>query len=75
MKSAIRLHQNPMKSASFRVLKAPDVPSVLIELGFVSNKVDLKSLTSPEWRGRTTDAIVDAVETYFNTRAAVTSQN
>jgi N-acetylmuramoyl-L-alanine amidase len=75
MKSSIRLHQNPMKSASFRVLKAPDVPSVLIELGFVSNKTDLKSLISPEWRERTTDAIVDAIETYFNTRAAVTGQN
>ena len=33
MKSTVRLHKNPLKSAGFRVLKAPDVPSVLVELG------------------------------------------
>jgi N-acetylmuramoyl-L-alanine amidase len=75
MKSAARLHQNPLKSASFVVLKAPDVPSVLVELGFVSNKTDLKSLISPEWRERTADSIVQAVDTYFTTRLAVTGQN
>src|SRR5262249_25156057 len=46
LKSTIRLHKHPLKSAGFRVLKAPDVPSVLIELGYVSNKEDLKQLTS-----------------------------
>ena len=40
------------------VLKAPDVPSVLVELGYVSNKADLKSLISADWRDRTADAIV-----------------
>jgi N-acetylmuramoyl-L-alanine amidase len=75
MHGSVRLHQNPMKSASFVVLKAPDVPSVLVELGFVSNKTDLKSLISAEWRERTADAIVQALETYFNTRLAVTRQN
>ena len=38
-----------MKSAGFKVLKAPDVPSVLIELGYVSSKDDLKLLTSGNW--------------------------
>jgi N-acetylmuramoyl-L-alanine amidase len=75
MKASARLHQNPLKSASFVVLKAPDVPSVLVELGFVSNKTDLKSLISPEWRERTADSIVHAVDTYFTTRLAVTGQN
>ena len=42
MKSVARLHKNPLKSAGFRVLKAPDVPSVLLELGYVSNKADLE---------------------------------
>ena len=45
LKTATRLHKNPLKSAGFRVLKAPDVPSVLIELGYVSNRQDLQSLT------------------------------
>jgi N-acetylmuramoyl-L-alanine amidase len=75
MKASARLHQHPLKSASFVVLKAPDVPSVLLELGFVSNKTDLKSLISPEWRERTADSIVHAVDTYFTTRLAVTGQN
>jgi N-acetylmuramoyl-L-alanine amidase len=75
MKASVRLHQHPLKSASFVVLKAPDVPSVLVELGFVSNKSDLKSLISSEWRERTADSIVHAVDTYFTTRLAVTGQD
>ena len=46
MKSATRMHKEPLKSAGFRVLRAPDVPSVLDELGNVSNKDDLQSLLS-----------------------------
>ena len=42
MKTAARMHKHPLKSAGFRVLKAPDVPSVLVELGYVSNKADLQ---------------------------------
>ena len=52
------------------VLKAPDVPSVLVELGYVTNKADLKSLISAEWRDRTADSIVQAVDTFFSTRLA-----
>jgi len=75
LKASTRLHQHPLKSASFVVLKAPDVPSVLIELGFVSNKSDLKSLISQEWRERTADSIVQGIEGYFTTRLAVSGQN
>jgi len=70
LKSAARLHQHPLKSASFVVLKAPDVPSVLVELGYVSNKADLKSLISTEWRDRTADSIVQAVDAFFRPRLA-----
>ncbi|MGH6770358.1 MAG: N-acetylmuramoyl-L-alanine amidase [Xanthobacteraceae bacterium] len=65
MRKATRLHKAPMKSAGFRVLRAPDVPSVLIELGYVSNRGDLKSLKSDAWRARTADAIGQAVEQFF----------
>jgi len=75
MRASARLHQNPMKSASFVVLKAPDVPSVLVELGYVSNRSDLKLLISSEWRERTADSIVHAVDAYFATRLAVHGQN
>ncbi len=70
LKSAARMHKHPLKSAGFRVLKAPDVPSVLIELGYVSNQQDLKQLMSEKWRMRAGDAVVQAVNTYFTTRLA-----
>jgi N-acetylmuramoyl-L-alanine amidase len=70
LKSTARLHQQPLKSASFVVLKAPDVPSVLVELGFVSNKADLKSLISAEWRDRTAEALTQAVDAFFSKRLA-----
>jgi len=75
LKNAARLHQHPLKSAAFVVLKAPDVPSILVELGYVTNKADLKSLISAEWRERTADSIVQAVDTFFTTRLAGARQN
>ena len=53
MKTTVRMHKHPLKSAGFKVLKAPDVPSVLVELGYVSNKGDLEHLVSENWRNRT----------------------
>jgi N-acetylmuramoyl-L-alanine amidase len=70
LKLVARLHKHPLKSAGFRVLRAPDVPSVLLELGYVSNRQDLKLLTSTAWRTRTADSIVQAIDTYFATRVA-----
>lgn len=70
MKTVARMHKNPLKSAGFRVLKAPDVPSVLLELGYVSNRDDLKLITSESWQSRTSEAVVQAVKTYFLTRLA-----
>jgi N-acetylmuramoyl-L-alanine amidase len=70
IKAVSRMHKNPLKSAGFRVLRAADVPSVLLELGYVSNRQDLKQLTSEVWRSRTADAVVTAVEAYFSTRLA-----
>jgi N-acetylmuramoyl-L-alanine amidase len=68
LKTAARVHKHPMKSAGFRVLKAPDVASVLLELGYVSNRGDLKQLTSEAWRQRVGDALVQAVSGYFSSR-------
>lgn len=70
LKSAARMHRHPLKSAGFKVLTAPDVPSVLIELGYMSTKDDLKQLNSPVWRARTAQAVVKAVETFFTPRVA-----
>jgi N-acetylmuramoyl-L-alanine amidase len=70
LKNVARLHKHPLKSAGFKVLKAPDVPSVLLELGYVSSKDDLKQLTSGAWRTRTAASIVQAIDTFFSTRLA-----
>lgn len=70
MKGNVRMHKNPLKSAGFRVLKAPDVPSVLIELGYVSNKGDLEHLVSENWRSRTVGSMAHAVDAFFAKRLA-----
>jgi N-acetylmuramoyl-L-alanine amidase len=70
MKEATRLYKQPIKSAGFRVLRAPDVPSVLVELGYVSNKQDLQSLLSESWRDHTADAMARAVDDYFSSHVA-----
>jgi len=68
LRNAARMHKEPLRSASFVVLKAPDIPSVLIELGYVTNRQDLRSMTSEAWRSRAADAVVQAVGTFFNAR-------
>ncbi|MCP9626617.1 N-acetylmuramoyl-L-alanine amidase [Rhodopseudomonas palustris] len=68
MKGTTRLHKNPLKSAGFRVLKAPDVPSVLLELGYVSNKGDLQQLVSEQWRTKTVGAVAQAIDSFFAKR-------
>jgi N-acetylmuramoyl-L-alanine amidase len=72
MKGATRMYKNPLKSAGFKVLRSPDVPSVLVELGYVSNKQDLQSLLSDQWRDRTATAIAQAIDAYFTTHVAGT---
>jgi N-acetylmuramoyl-L-alanine amidase len=70
LKPAARLHKQPLKSAGFKVLLAPDVPSVLVELGYMSTKDDLKQLTSASWRARTAQALAQAVDSFFTPRVA-----
>jgi N-acetylmuramoyl-L-alanine amidase len=70
MKTTTRMHKNPLKSAGFRVLKAPDVPSVLVELGYVSNKDDLEHLVSENWRSRTVGSVAHAIDAFFAKRLA-----
>lgn len=54
----------PLRSAGFRVLKAPDVPSALIELGFMSSAADRARLTDPAWRAEAVAALADGVEAW-----------
>ena len=68
MKTTVRMHKHPLKSAGFRVLKAPDVPSVLVELGYVSNKGDLEHLVSENWRNRTVGSMAQAIDAFLAKR-------
>jgi N-acetylmuramoyl-L-alanine amidase len=68
MKTTARMHKHPLKSAGFKVLKAPDVPSVLIELGYVSNKSDLEHLVSDNWRSKTVGSVAQAIDAFFAKR-------
>ena len=66
----MRFSPRPQREAGFRVLRSPDLPSVLIELGYLSNARDLDLMLSPEWRRRTTAAMASAVERFFAARVA-----
>jgi N-acetylmuramoyl-L-alanine amidase len=70
MKNTARMYKHPLKSAGFKVLKAPDVPSVLVELGYVSNKSDLEHLVSENWRSRTAGSVAQAIDAFFAKRLA-----
>lgn len=58
------------RQAGFRVLKAPDVPSVLIELGFLTNRLDEKQLLSTQWQHNVAAALSRAIDAYFDSKMA-----
>ncbi|WP_425602979.1 N-acetylmuramoyl-L-alanine amidase [Hoeflea prorocentri] len=61
---SVKLINNPIRSAGFRVLQAPEVPSVLVELGYLSNVEDEKLLTDPKWREQIASLLVEAISAY-----------
>jgi N-acetylmuramoyl-L-alanine amidase len=65
LRGAAKLNHNPERSAGFVVLKAPEFPSVLLELGYLSNAQDVQSLASPEWRAKAAAAVVKAIDAFF----------
>lgn len=60
------LSGRPLRSADFRVLGAPDIPAVLVELGFMSNAQDRVRLADPVWRAEAVTALAVAVERWFS---------
>ncbi|MFT4348694.1 N-acetylmuramoyl-L-alanine amidase, partial [Bartonella bacilliformis] len=63
--SNIHLINNPHRYANFQVLKAPNVPSVLIEIGYLSNKEDEELLNNPQWRKKMAASIAHAIFQFF----------
>ncbi len=66
IKPITEMTSKPIRSAGFVVLKAPDVPSVLVELGYLSNTQDQAMLVSPEWRHKMALAMTKSIDAYFN---------
>ncbi|MFN3526938.1 MAG: N-acetylmuramoyl-L-alanine amidase, partial [Paracoccus sp. (in: a-proteobacteria)] len=66
----IGLHGRPVQGAAFSVLKSPDMPSALLELGFLSDESDRANLTDPLWRARMIEAVADAVTGWWRDEAA-----
>lgn len=64
------LLESPLRSAGFAVLTAPDVPAVLIEMGYLSHPVDAGLLVSPDHRRRFAGDLVRAIDAYFGRRPA-----
>lgn len=60
--AGLRLHRRPVQSGAFTVLRAVDMPSVLIELGFMSNPRDMEQLQDPEWHAHMARVLADALE-------------
>lgn len=68
------VHRRKVQQAGFLVLKSPDVPSILVELNFISNPAEEKKLTSAGHQAKMADAIVAGVRDYFYANPPVDSQ-
>lgn len=67
----IRMHRNPLQTGGFSVLKSPDIPSILLEVGFLSSERDFARLTDPKWRARMAEALRGAILAWANEDATL----
>ncbi|MGB8817454.1 MAG: N-acetylmuramoyl-L-alanine amidase [Rhizobiaceae bacterium] len=74
LKNKTKMINNPHRSAGFRVLKAPDVPSVLVELGYLSNPDDEKAVSNPAWQSGVLEEMVAAIGAYAAQQIAMRQQ-
>jgi N-acetylmuramoyl-L-alanine amidase len=65
MQPSVALRRFPVRQADFFVLQSPDIPSMLIELGFMSNRDDINNLENVDWRNKVVNAIAQGVDDYF----------
>lgn len=69
LSSSIEMVGNPHRYAGFQVLRAPDVPSVLLELGYLSNAEDEAQMRDPEWRQLAIESLETAIESFAEGRS------
>jgi N-acetylmuramoyl-L-alanine amidase len=67
----LTMHRRPHQKAGFSVLKSPDIPSLLIELGFMSSAADLERLNDPVWRANMAEALRQGIVTWAEAEAAI----
>lgn len=67
----LKMHRHPIQEAGFSVLKSPDIPSILIELGFLSSERDLARLRDPAWRAKMAAALRDGLTAWAAQDAAL----
>lgn len=67
----MEMSTKPHREAGFKVLRSPDVPSVLVELGYLSSKRDLDLLQSADWRDAVTGSMAKAIDLFFGNRATL----
>ena len=67
MGKQVKLVKNAHRFAGFVVLKSPNIPSVLIEIGYLSNREEERNLGKPAYRAKLAKSIVDAIDDYFDT--------
>ncbi len=60
-----RLHKGQVEQAGFAVLKAPDIPSILVETAFISNPDEEKRLRDPQYQSQLVDALAAGIKRYF----------
>ena len=66
-----RLHKSVVEQAGFAVLKAPDIPSILIETAFISNPDEEKKLRDNAYQNKMADAIAEGIKLYFSKNPAL----
>ena len=60
-----KLHKGSVEQAGFAVLKAPDIPSILVETAFISNPEEENKLRDPDYQKRLVEALFSGIERYF----------
>ncbi len=69
-----RLHKKQVEQAGFAVLKAPDIPSILVETAFISNPEEEAQLRDPDYRAKLVDALASGIQRYFERNPPMTRQ-